>query len=62
MDEFGTAFIEAIAMVIELDEGLMEIVGLSLGVSFTAVLIAAIIGLPLGAATALFRCLDAHSL
>tara|TARA_B100000214_G_scaffold364842_1_gene331903 strand:- start:97 stop:807 length:711 start_codon:yes stop_codon:yes gene_type:complete len=55
MDEFGTAFIEAIAMVIELNEGLMEIVGLSLGVSFTAVLIAAIIGLPLGAATALFR-------
>jgi len=55
MDEFGTAFIEAIAMVIALDEGLMEIVGLSLGVSFTAVLIAAILGLPLGAATALFR-------
>ena len=55
MDEFGIAFIEAIAMVIELDNGLVEIVGLSLGVSFTAVFIAALIGLPLGAAAALFR-------
>ena len=55
MDEFGKALTEAIAMVIELDAGLVEIVGLSLGVSFTAVFIAASIGLPLGAATALFR-------
>jgi len=55
MDEFGIAFTEAIAMVIELDADLVEIVGLSLGVSFTAVLIAALIGLPLGAAAALFR-------
>mgnify|MGYP001267821494 FL=1 len=55
MDEFGIAFTEAIAMVIELDNGLVEIVGLSLGVSFTAVFIAALIGLPLGAAAALFR-------
>ena len=55
MDEFGIAFTEAIAMVIELDNSLVEIVGLSLGVSFTAVFIAALIGLPLGAAAALFR-------
>ena len=55
MDEFGIAFTEAIAMVIELDNGFVEIVGLSLGVSFTAVFIAALIGLPLGAAAALFR-------
>ena len=55
MDEFGIAFTEAIAMVIELDNGLGEIIGLSLGVSFTAVFIAALIGLPLGAAAALFR-------
>ena len=55
MDEFGIAFTEAIAMVIELDNGLVEIVSLSLGVSFTAVFIAALIGLPLGAAAALFR-------
>ena len=55
MDEFGKALTEAIAMVIELDASLVEIVGLSLGVSFTAVFIAASIGLPLGAATALFR-------
>ena len=55
MDEFGIAFIEAIAMVIEPDNGLVEIVSLSLGVSFTAVFIAALIGLPLGAAAALFR-------
>ena len=55
MDEFGIAFTEAIAMVIELDSGLVEIVSLSLGVSFTAVFIAALIGLPLGAAAALFH-------
>ena len=42
-------------MVIRLDPDLTEIVGLSLQVSLGAVAIAAVIGLPLGAAAALFR-------
>ena len=33
----------------------MEIVALSLGVSLTAVILSAVVGLPLGAALALFR-------
>jgi len=55
MDDFSTAISAAISMVIQLDPDLTEIVGLSLQVSMGAVLIAAIIGLPLGAAVALFR-------
>ena len=42
-------------MVVSLDPNLTEIVGLSLQVSLGAVAIAAVIGLPLGAAAALFR-------
>lgn len=55
MDDFSTAIWAAVSMVIRLDPDLTEIVGLSLQVSMGAVLIAAIIGLPLGAAVALFR-------
>lgn len=42
-------------MVVSLDPNLTEIVGLSLQVSLGAVALAAVIGLPLGAAAALFR-------
>ena len=42
-------------MIVDLDADLVEIVGLSLRVSLTAVAIAAIIGLPLGAVVALYR-------
>jgi len=45
----------AVSMVVSLDPNLTEIVGLSLQVSLGAVAIAAVIGLPLGAAAALFR-------
>lgn len=55
MTDFGDAFASALSLVISLDPDLAEIVGLSLQVSFSAVLIAAILGLPLGAAVALFR-------
>ena len=55
MSDFGDAFAAAFALVAGLDAGLMEIVALSLRVSFFAVFIAAFIGLPLGAAVALFR-------
>ena len=55
MIDFSEAFAAAFAMVIRLDPVLVEIVGLSLWVSLTAVVLAAVIGMPLGAAVALFR-------
>ena len=55
MNDIGVAFASAFSMVAGFDKDLAEIVALSLGVSLSAVLIAAVIGLPLGAATALFR-------
>jgi len=55
MDDFSSAIMAAVSMVIRLDPHLTEIVALSLKVSLGAVAIAAIIGLPLGAAVALFR-------
>ena len=54
-DTFLSAFSEAARLIASLDAGLLEIVGLSLQVSLSAVAIAALIGLPLGAALALFR-------
>ena len=55
MSDFGDAFAAAFALVTGFDPGLTEIVALSLKVSLFAVFIAAAIGLPLGAAVALFR-------
>ncbi|MEX0758095.1 MAG: ABC transporter permease [Tistlia sp.] len=55
MDNLLAAFAQAFGLLISLDADLLEIVGLSLRVSLTAVLLAAAIGLPLGAAVALFR-------
>ena len=55
MDDFGHAFALAFELIARLDADLLEIVGLSLRVSLTAVGLAALIGLPLGAAVALFR-------
>ncbi len=55
MDDFGHAFALAFEMIARLDADLLEIVGLSLQVSLSAVGLAALIGLPLGAAVALFR-------
>ena len=55
MDQFSSAILSALTMVIELDPDLTEIVALSLKVSLGAVAIASLIGLPLGAAAALFR-------
>ncbi len=55
MNDIGGALTAAVSLVFSLDDNLTEIVGLSLQVSLSAVLIAAIIGLPLGAAVALFR-------
>ncbi len=52
---FSDAFVQAARLVLTLDPGLLEIVGLSLKVSLSAVFIAALIGLPLGALLALYR-------
>lgn len=53
MNDFSSALSNAFELVTRLDPQLFEIVGLSLEISLSAVLIAAIIGLPLGAALAL---------
>lgn len=55
MSEIYTPFAAAFTLIERLDSDLMEIVALSLGVSLTAVILSAVVGLPLGAALALFR-------
>lgn len=55
MNDFSDAFATALSLILHFDQDLAEIVLLSLRVSLTAVLVAAVIGLPLGAALALFR-------
>lgn len=55
MNDLTAAFGLAFQLLIGLDADLLEIVGLSLRVSLTAVGLAALIGLPLGAAVALYR-------
>ena len=55
MSDFSAAFGAAFDLILSLDSDLAEIVGLSLRVSLIAVLTAAVVGLPLGAAVALFR-------
>ena len=55
MDDFAGAFSAAFGLIATRDPDLIEIVGLSLRVSLTAVALAALVGLPLGAALALIR-------
>ena len=55
MTDFSDAFGAAIGLVLGFDADLAEIVGLSLRVSFLAVAIATAVGLPVGAAIALYR-------
>lgn len=55
MNEFGQALSNAARLVTALDPDLVEIVALSLRVSLTAVALAALVAMPLGAAVALFR-------
>ena len=55
MFEFGQAFAAAFRLIAGFDADLVEIVGLSLRVSLSAVALAALVGLPLGAAVALYR-------
>ncbi len=55
MHSFSEAFAEAASLLLSFDPALLEIVSLSLRVSLLAVLIAALIGLPLGALLAIGR-------
>ena len=55
MNELGDAFATAFGLIATLDADLVEIFGLSLRVSLTAVALAAAVGLPLGAVIALIR-------
>ena len=55
MNEFSNAIAVAWELVIGLDADLVEIVVLSLEISLSAVLIATLVALPLGAAVAVFR-------
>lgn len=61
MDSFAAAFTTALKLVFTLDPDLSEIVLLSLRVSLSAVLIAGVIGLPVGAAVALLRFPGRHA-
>src|SRR5919106_397501 len=55
MHDFTTAFATALALIVELNHDLVAIVCLSLVVSLAAVSLAAVCGLPLGAAVAVCR-------
>ncbi len=55
MNELYAGLVDAFSLVLSGNEDLMEIIALSLKVSLTAVAIAALIGLPLGAALAIAR-------
>ena len=55
MENFAAAFLAAFELIVGLDAELVEIVALSLQVSLTAVLCAAVIGLPIGAALGVAR-------
>ncbi len=62
MTDFSDAFQAALGLIVTLDSDLAEIVALSLGVSLTAVTIATVIGMPVGAMVALFRFPGRHGL
>ncbi|MBT6442512.1 MAG: ABC transporter permease [Alphaproteobacteria bacterium] len=55
MQQFGDAFAAALGLIVSADSGLGEIVALSLRVSGSAVVLALLLGLPLGALLALYR-------
>ena len=62
MNDLGGAFAAAFALIGRLDAELMGIVSLSLQVSLTAVLVAALFGLPLGAMLAVERFRGRHAI
>src|SRR5438094_10658081 len=54
MDDFRAAFFTALGLLVGLDHDLVAIVGLSLSVSLSAVGLATVLALPLGAAVAVW--------
>ncbi len=55
MESFGAILGEAVGLILAWDPDLVEIIGLSLRVTLSAVALACLIGLPLGAAVGAFR-------
>jgi tungstate transport system permease protein len=55
MQDFGEAILLSLQLVLSFDADLLEIIGLSMRVSLTAVLVSCLIGLPLGALVAVGR-------
>ena len=53
MTDIVAAFHLAVSLILHMDRSLLDIIGLSLAISLTAVAAAAVLGLPLGAAVAL---------
>jgi tungstate transport system permease protein len=61
MSDFGEAAALALGLIVNFDSGLFAIIGLSLSISLTAVAVAAVIGLPAGAALAAYRFPARHA-
>jgi tungstate transport system permease protein len=61
MEDFWSAFAQGARLVVSVDSELAAIVGLSLSVSLSAVILAALIGLPLGAFIAIVRFPGRHA-
>ena len=55
MNDFSDALLTAVSLIVNMNQNLMEIVLLSLEVSFSALFIATLIAMPIGAAVALYR-------
>ena len=55
MQSFGAILAEAVGLILAWDRDLLQIIGLSLRVTLTAVAVSCVIGLPLGAAVGAFR-------
>ena len=55
MQDFSQAFVQAFALIWQVDATLIDIIALSLQVTFTAVFIACLLGFPVGAALAIGR-------
>lgn len=55
MQDFGQAFVLAFQLMVSADADLLEIIGLSLMVSLTALTVSCLIGLPIGAAIGMSR-------
>ena len=62
MGEFATAIVTALTLIVSADADLLEIIGLSMRINLSAVTLAAVIGLPLGAVVALYRFRGRHTI